>query len=189
MLESTTISLCVVVLLPAMPTFLLFRWVKGARAKLTGPLGRLTMTLHGAFAGYFALMLVTAGFYLKIRPPVIVPPDVEAWTVTGSLEFEGADQPEVSKIYCKASDPELYVDPGNTFRWRVPVVKGADMPRIFVKPSGYQGDTLYLSRVRDVNNFTHEPEVDAVNRRITFGKIKFRKEESSTQIASFGGRP
>lgn len=61
------------VLLPLIPAFILYK-ILPAKANLVGPLGKFTLKLSGAFAGYFALVIIVFGFvYSRPKPAAPCP--------------------------------------------------------------------------------------------------------------------
>src|SRR5437762_1275655 len=139
MVDNTLVILAALVLLPLIPAFVLFKALR-SKGSVSGPLGSFKIALGGAFGGYFALTVFVSTFYAQ----TLAKPDVEEWTVSGSFQFDPVDRRNPPETYCKLS-PVLNIDPGNTFVWRIPMVKGSERPKIFVKPKGYAGETLYLS--------------------------------------------
>ncbi len=182
MSENPLVILAALVLLPLVPAFVLFRVLR-SRGRVDGTMGSFKIALGGAFGGYFALTVFLSTFYAQ----TLKKSGVEEWTVTGRFQFDGQ---EPRAIYCRLS-PVLTLDPGNTFEWRIPVVKGAPLPRIAIEPEGYEGDTLYLSKQTNTLNATdHTMNVDDKDRVIKFAPIKFRKAAAPpVQVASNGGQP
>lgn len=173
MADNTLVLLSFLVLLPMVPAYVLFKVLRSS-AKVSGPLGSFNVALGGAFGGYFALTVFIATFYAHSLKAT-AEPTVEEWKVTGSFEFEPGEEPDLAQIYCRLA-PSLTVDPGNRFEWRIPVIKGGDMPRIIVKPKGYEGDTLYLSKaINALNPPKHNFDINADQRIIEFAPIKFRR--------------
>lgn len=180
MLDNPLVILAALVLLPLVPAFVLFRVLR-SRGRVDGQMGSFKIALGGAFGGYFALTVFISTFYSQTLSKA----GVEEWTVTGSFQFERGAEPPA--IYCRLS-PVLTLDPGNRFEWRIPVVKGTPLPRIAVEPSGYEGDTLYLSNETNaLNPPDHKMLVDAKRRLIAFQPIKFKRTEPPpVQLAAAG---
>jgi len=76
-------NLSLVILLPLVPAFLLF-WKLPSRADVTGPLQGLNLKLGGAFAGYFALLLLVFSTHNIWNPP----PTRQVWEVRGAVADE-----------------------------------------------------------------------------------------------------
>jgi hypothetical protein len=83
------IYLAIIVLLPIIPAFILFKYLPST-GNVEGPLKGLTIKFAGSFAGYFAVFIL---LYLKI--PLLPSPREEytVWTVNGKINtpknFEG----------------------------------------------------------------------------------------------------
>ena len=85
-MTNNLIVLFVLVLLPLIPAFLLFKALPST-AVVKGPLTGLNIDLGGAFGGYVALTVFIATFYsTRMSGP-------ETWTVQGDLQASegGAD--------------------------------------------------------------------------------------------------
>lgn len=76
------INLAFVVLLPIVPAYFLFRALP-SEADVTGPLQGLTIKLGGAFAGYFALLVLVLSTHTFWNPPPV--PASQTWDVEGQV--------------------------------------------------------------------------------------------------------
>jgi hypothetical protein len=99
------------VLLPLVPAYILFKVLKST-GKVGGPLYGLKLQLGGAFAGYFALLLVL----LAAFKAYIVPPPVHVvWTVRGQIvddKQQPVDVTSDSFTLLPASPPPISADKG-----------------------------------------------------------------------------
>jgi hypothetical protein len=75
-------TLCFVILLPIIPAFILFKALP-ATGSVDGKLQGLEIKLSGAFAGYFAVVLL-----IIMNHAVLMPVQYQAWTVTGQVQDE-----------------------------------------------------------------------------------------------------
>lgn len=172
MLDNTLVILSVLVLLPLIPAFLLFKLLPGGPSEVEGPLAGLKIKLGGAFGGYVALTVFLATFYAQFLKPDAKA--METWTVTGEVQA-----PAYSDISCKVSPP-LSIDPGNRFEWQIEVPKGAELPNVALEAPGYEGDTIYLSKKNHLNP-KYPVEIDAKAHVVTIKKpIALHKKEILT---------
>lgn len=84
------IYIAAAVLLPLIPAFILYK-ILPAKANLVGPLGKFTLKLSGAFAGYFALVIIVFGFVYsrpnKAEPCPVLPKErYSVYKVQGIIE-------------------------------------------------------------------------------------------------------
>ena len=75
-------TLCFVILLPIIPAFILFKALP-ATGSVGGKLQGLEIKLSGAFAGYFAVVLL-----IIMNHAVLMPVQYQPWTVTGQVQDE-----------------------------------------------------------------------------------------------------
>jgi hypothetical protein len=83
-------SLVVVVLVPVIPAFLLYKYLPEGKARVGGPFRGLNIKLSGAFAGYFLVLLIATSmlvFLIKQRPPP-VQRQYEVYTVRGKIDLQ-----------------------------------------------------------------------------------------------------
>jgi hypothetical protein len=143
MFENTLVILAVLVLLPLIPAFILFKLLP-AGAEVDGLMAGLKVKLGGAFGGYIALTVFLATFYANSLKPD--PSAIETWTVIGEV----AHTPGYEAITCKLS-PALAIEPGDNFEWQIPVVKGSKLPHVAFQAAGYEPETLWLSETDHIN--------------------------------------
>jgi hypothetical protein len=125
MSSGNAIFFLVVVLLPLIPAYLLFRLLP-SQAEVEGPWQGLKVKLTGAFASYF-LLVITLLFMAG------APPTYDVWTIQGRLQFR--DQPagtfDEGTVRFTVKPPGLTVQPNGRFRFtvfRVPDPSGEPQP-------------------------------------------------------------
>jgi hypothetical protein len=80
----------VVVLVPVIPAFLLYKFLPAGRTNVGGPFRGLDIKLSGAFAGYFLVVLITSSlvvFLIQKKPPPS-PYQYEVYTVRGRIDLQ-----------------------------------------------------------------------------------------------------
>lgn len=125
----------IVVLLPLVPAFILYRLLP-SQADVEGPWQGLKIKLTGAFGGYF-LLVVTLLFTSATLPTY------DVWTVQGRLLL--SDQPagvfDENTVRFTVKPPGLTVQPDGAFRltlFRVPAPSGhPELPTVIVEVPGY----------------------------------------------------
>lgn len=86
-MDPTTANVIYIVLwivLPLLPSFLLFKFLPGNKAAASGPFKGLTVNLGGAFAGYFLTVLLLLPVMSKLLK--FDPETYEVWTVEGEIK-------------------------------------------------------------------------------------------------------
>jgi hypothetical protein len=84
-------SLVVVVLVPVIPAFLLYRYLPKGKTTVGGPFRGLDIKLSGAFAGYFLVLLIATSmlvFLIKQRPAPVPPRQYEIYKVRGKIDLQ-----------------------------------------------------------------------------------------------------
>src|SRR5207247_6190578 len=129
--------IAVVVLVPLIPAFLLYKFLPPGRTEVGGPFKGLDIKLSGAFAGYFLVVLIVTSllvFLIKTKPVVPCPvcptppaTQYEVYTVAGKADLE--DGPEYPKIYYKqltlsVEPDERTVKPDGSFSLAITVMPG-----------------------------------------------------------------
>jgi len=149
MSSGNAVFFLVVVLLPLIPAYLLYR-VLPSQAEVEGPWQGLKIKLTGAFASYFLLvvtLLVTVGS----------PPTYDVWTIQGQMRF--SDQPAATfdegMVRFTVKPPGLTVQPNGRFRFtvfRVPDPSGEPrLPLVIIEHPGYLPYGIDLSEQGDVS--------------------------------------
>jgi hypothetical protein len=101
-------TLCFVILLPIIPAYILFKALP-ATGSVDGKLQGLEIKLGGAFAGYFAVVLL-----IIINHSVLMPVQFQMWTVTGQVVDENGQpiDPLAYKNISLQPNPLTPISPG-----------------------------------------------------------------------------
>ncbi len=138
-MEAQLIVLTVLVLLPLIPAFLLFKLLPSG-AVVKGPLKGLDVALSGAFGGYVALTVFVATFYVQtLRPKPVI---YRTWRVSGQLQFPDGEQPRF--VRGDLGRPLLDVDPAQFFTVEIPLREGAEVPNLVLQAEGYAPQSVKL---------------------------------------------
>jgi len=155
--------IAVVVLVPLIPAFLLYKFLPHGRTEVGGPFKGLDIKLSGAFAGYFLVVLIVTSlvvFLIKTKPvapcPVCPTPPAtqyEVYTVTGKVDLEGdSKSPKIDSAQLTFSilPPERTVKPDGSFSLQIPVRPGQngepEFPDLIIghEDSAYDSATIPL---------------------------------------------
>jgi len=155
--------IAVVVLVPLIPAFLLYKFLPHGRTEVGGPFKGLDIKLSGAFAGYFLVVLIVTSlvvFLIKTRPVVPCPvcptppaTQYEVYTVTGKVDLEGdSKSPKIDSAQLTFSilPPERTVKPDGSFSLQIPVRPGQngepEFPDLIIghQDSAYDSATIPL---------------------------------------------
>jgi hypothetical protein len=114
-------TLAFILLLPLVPAFLLFKLLPST-AVVDGPLQGLRIDLSGAFAAYFALVVLVLSTHSVWNPPP-VPPASQVWTVSGRVtDNEGNAIPNLNTGDFALQNPSLVtMDTAGNFKVTVPI--------------------------------------------------------------------
>ena len=155
--------IAVVVLVPLIPAFLLYKFLPHGRTEVGGPFKGLDIKLSGAFAGYFLVVLIVTSllvFLIKTKPVVPCPvcptppaTQYEVYTVTGKVDLEGGpNSPKIDSAQLTFSilPPERTVKPDGSFSLQIPVRPGQngepEFPDLIIghEDSAYDSATIPL---------------------------------------------
>jgi hypothetical protein len=131
--ETPFVVLSLLILLPFIPAFLLFKLLPNS-ADVDGPLAGLTLKLKGSFGGYIALTVFMTGVAVnaKILKPALV------WHVQGNLQIENQAPGDTIKCTLQPLETELPVASDQTFTFDVPMGDGTTVPHLsFTTNKGY----------------------------------------------------
>ena len=96
------------ILVPMLAAYGLYKKLP-SKASVKGPLKGLQLNLQGAFAGYFALVLLVFAFHDKLFPPPPPPPPTfEVWRVDGKIEYEDGDAEKLAGQTTIEIDPPFW---------------------------------------------------------------------------------
>lgn len=134
MVPGNILLIVVLVLLPLVPAYTLFRWLP-SDGSVEGPFHGTKLKFGGAFAGYLVLFLaltqVSAGM-----------PQHEVWVVRGQLAFaDDAGTFDEHSVRFTLRPPGISLHPDGSFRLtliRMPDETGeAELPTVIVEHPGY----------------------------------------------------
>jgi hypothetical protein len=113
------ILLCII-LLPIVPSYLLFAALPAAKGSVDGTLAGLKIKLSGAFAGYFAvvaLVFSTHNIWNPLPPPPVPPPlSYQVWELSGTVTDENGTPVDPLDIRDFALVPPTFqTTPGGNF--------------------------------------------------------------------------
>jgi hypothetical protein len=155
MVETITL-LAAVILIPLVPAFLLYKFLP-SKAAVKGPLKGLQLNLQGAFAGYFALVLLSFGIIELNRSDTAAFPRYEEYDLFGSIVLKDADSPELDRrlvrliLHPRVEQVEGPIG-ASRFEWatRLPLRREADnelrwpYEKIVIEYPGYFTDQVDL---------------------------------------------
>ncbi len=138
-------TLCFVVLLPIIPALILFKALPTSRGSVDGKLQGLEIKLSGAFAGYFAVVLLVIANSKALLPPV--PQGYQVWKVTGQVVDEtGQPIDPLGTDSISIVDPKPFdATPPGTFSVMYYSSPGANgYPKLSISPPGYESVCISL---------------------------------------------
>lgn len=142
---NSDLTLALVIFLPIVPAYLLFKTLPGG-AFVNGPLKGFDINLSGAFAGYFALVLL-----LFCTMPLWKPKQEpeEDWTVTGTIQYDGGNAESLSsqtRILLIPPRPTVNRDGSFAVSFQLPAgIDKSDLPNLAIDLPGYQLVQIPLS--------------------------------------------
>jgi hypothetical protein len=109
------LALACIILLPIVPAYFLFKALPSSAA-VTGPLQGLSIKLGGAFAGYFAVLLVAV---FSIVPSLTLTSPYQLWSVSGTLtDGSGRLFHQVSESNFQVTPPHFVIDDSGHFQFK-----------------------------------------------------------------------
>jgi hypothetical protein len=143
------IFLALVVILPLIPAYILFKFLPST-GKVSGPLQGLNIKFGGAFGAYLIIFLAL----LAVRPTDFN--HYHTWRVFGRIELvQGRDEPppNIHDVVVRVVPPHLDVMNGGKFSFDIPVLEDAhgnpDFPDLQLDLRAYQGITVPLNQRTD----------------------------------------
>ena len=135
-----------VILLPILPAFLLFRALP-SKAMVSGPLQGFKVNLGGAFAGYFAVVVLLIASHTILFPP---PPIYQVWELSGTITDENGNPIQPLGATDVAFDPPIFQpDLGGVFTVRFATTLDAagkmTFPKIFISHDKYNSRPIDLN--------------------------------------------
>jgi hypothetical protein len=128
-------TLCFVILLPIIPAFILFKALP-ATGSVDGKLQGLEIKLSGAFAGYFAVVLL-----IIMNHNVLIPVEFKMWTVTGQVVNENGQpiDPLAYKNISLQPNPLIPISPGMfTLSFYSPTSSTGTSPTLSISQDDYE---------------------------------------------------
>src|SRR5271165_1443977 len=130
--------LACMILLPIVPAFLLFKAL-GSTGDVSGPLMGLKIKLGGAFAGYFAVLVLLFVMYHVWHPTYAM------WKVHGTVtDDQGAPLEPLDEKNVTLSPASLNLFPDGSFDMTFSTASG-DWPTLVVSYPNYQAATVPLN--------------------------------------------
>lgn len=186
-LSPNIVVLLVIILVPTIPSFLMFKYLP-SNAIVKGPFRGLRIDLSGGFGGYFLIFLVLVGIQSKFEPI-----SYEKWVVNGQIVFP--DSPNIVYVdprYVTLSVPSLRSDSDGNFSMsflRTPDGQ-FDYPHLYINFPGYEMKTFWLGpKDKNVRNESLPVSFDQSSRVIDLGTIRLVKTPvviSSTDSGATG---
>ncbi|HEU5402667.1 MAG TPA: hypothetical protein VFU86_14995 [Terriglobales bacterium] len=135
------LNLAAIILLPTFPAYLLFKALPLSTAEIKGPFKGFELKLGGAFAGYFALVVLV----LYTIPP---PPKAEVWQVDGQIvDPRGNPIEPLEASDVSVAPPWVRFYPDGAFRMffsPVPTLNGLDYPELVIQHTQHGRVTIPL---------------------------------------------
>jgi len=130
------IMIIIIVLLPIIPSFILFKFLP-SQARVKGPFKGLKINVTGGFGGYFIIVLLLGGYFFTHPLQVM---DYELWSVEGTIQLDEEDFDNMDiTITIKPPDQEVQLD-GKFAIDNVPIPKrlAAIKPSIIINKKGFK---------------------------------------------------
>ncbi|WP_224549138.1 hypothetical protein [Mesorhizobium sp. CA16] len=148
------VVLAAIILIPLVPAVIIYLLLP-SDAHVSGPLKGFNIALTGAFAGYFALVLLASVITYEIKPDEKEFPKYEEFTMLGSIDLTGPETTVDSRLV------QLYLYPpiqtvnqigANHFEWtgKIPMKRDSSgqlsfpYQRIVFEYPGYTAQQIYL---------------------------------------------
>jgi hypothetical protein len=166
------------VLLPLIPSILIFLIFPGTTVSTEGPLAGLSVRASGAFAGY---LIIFAAISYPILKSIDIITDFQQrfWTVDGYIELVDANgkrvppQNEYLKRLIVTTKPEPHTISSDFILLRIVEGQTKRLPRISVAIPGFGEETI------DLNSAQEGVKKDLVRKTITFSNpVRIRANEA-----------
>lgn len=145
-LVSFVLTVVLVILVPLIPAYILFRTLPGD-AFVNGPFKGLDINLSGAFAGYFILVLISVGISTVSKPSE--KPVEEDWTVTGTVAYDKGNVENLSsqtRLLLIPPRPSVSRDGEYVVSFKLPSgISKKDLPNLVFDLPGYKMVQIPLS--------------------------------------------
>ncbi len=176
------IYITVVVLLPIIPAFILYKALP-SRSRVSGPFKGLTIQLSGAFAGYFLVVLVMLGFvYTQLKP---IGAQYEIWTIRGQIGFEQvAASANIRSIPLFIRPPNPIINEDGSFKMEI-LAKSeptgvTDFPTLIIDYPGYVTANVDLNEKVAPFAKKYDKKYDKNTKEIRINEPVFLKKKEAT---------
>lgn len=167
------VALLIIILVPIVPSYLLFRLLP-ADAVVTGPFKGLRIDLSGGFAGYFLIFLVLVGIRGSFEST-----NYEKWIVNGQIVLpDVTTSAYVDPRYVTLSVPSLRSDSDGNFSLDFLRTSDGqfDYPHLYIDYPGYLPMAFWLGpKEMNVRGENLPVKFDPKNRVIDLGTIHLVK--------------
>jgi hypothetical protein len=180
-------TLTIIILLPVIPAFLLFKALPSSDADLSGPLKGFTIKLKGAFAGYFATVLLILATHSVWNPP----PAYQVWEIDGVItDSNGNPIQPIGPTDIELSPPPLQPLQAGAFTLSFSTLPGQGgstaYPFLLISHQGYNTIPINLDP-------TVTPTVpatwDAKHLKITIPKIPLQESAGYQESGAVVAKP
>ncbi|MGH9546987.1 MAG: hypothetical protein ACRD23_17420 [Terriglobales bacterium] len=183
---SILILVCVI-LLPILPAFLLFK-ILPSTAIVSGPLQGFTVNLSGAFAGYFAVVVLVIASHNILFPR---PQTYQVWELSGTVTDESGNPIQPLAATDVVFDPPIYQpDLGGVFSVKFPTIPapggGTTYPKLFISHNEYEPVPIDLDPKLGSMDGVTGMERDNAAHKIRIKRISLKK---MPQLAAAGDHP
>jgi hypothetical protein len=175
MVDRNLLILIIIVLVPTMPAYIFFKFLP-SQGSIDGPMKGLHVKLGGAFAGYFAVLLL-----LVYEKPSLMPerlPAVQVWEVAGAITDENDSAIEIVDPASIGVVPPAYqVLKAGKFQLQINTTVGPsgdpEYPVLNISIPNFRNAAISLDP-SDSSDPDFKPIVDKAKHRITFQRIRLK---------------
>lgn len=180
------VVLAAIILLPLIPALLIYILLP-SNAQVSGPLEGFRVNLTGAFAGYFALVLLSTGITYKIQPDEKEFPKYEEYTILGSIDLAGPEIVVDSRLAQMSLYPPIENVKqigSNHLEWagKIPMKRDSSgklsfpYERLVFEYPGYMAQQMYLN-LGKIEEDAHKITFEAVAMKEKPAKADLKKVE------------
>ena len=167
-MTETLIVICVGILLPIIPAFILYKTLP-AKTSVSGPFKGLNIQLGGAFGGYFLLVLVVFGYFFT--KPETVKSVYDVWKIKGQIGFEQAESlPDLKNVLLSIRPSNQDAYPDGRFRMDILVKVNeaglSEFPVLLIEEPGYEPVSIDLTDKTYPIGKQYEKEYDKGNKEV-----------------------
>lgn len=167
------IRLSVLVLMPVVPAFLLFKALP-SKAIVSGPFQGLRINLGGSFAAYFVILLILISSH-SVWNPVLV----EVWSVDGNvLDEAGNPIPGLLSTDISVNPPPVSIIGPGAFHLEVATELGptgdSRYPSITISRDNLRPTLIHLEPAKSIDSANLKIDWDANRQRVQISRIVLR---------------